>query len=292
MKKALSCILCLMLLAASLPALAEPSVTQTNAEAAQGMSQEEFFRGNGVQAAEDGPGAFEPFAPEGLTKTILGSDDRVYNDPTAYPYSAVAGLYVHYSCCGKWLNPSGFMAGPNLLVTAAHCMVCMDHGGTVDRLEAYFGFRNTKNYLYHFTGSTRYWYGAGFRQSDGSMGYSWEDQQRDYAYVILSERVGDVTGWFGLTALNDDELNGKWLTVTAYKDWKLQTSSGTATVYNENTVSHQADTLPGYSGGPLYDNSYYAVAINVASGDDSNFGRRFTQELFSEMRQNGAFDFN
>ena len=285
MKRIFSLLFVLLLsVSPALSSAPAPSSEGAAAQAVLDISAEEFLSGS----AQGEDAALTPWAPEGLTKTILGSDDRYYGDAASYPNSAVAQLYLHYPCCDKWLNPSGFMAGPDLLVTAAHCMVCMDHGGAADRVEAWFGFKNTKNFLYHFTGSTRYWYGTTFRQPDGSFKYTWQDQDRDYAYLILSERVGDVTGWFGLTSLSDTEIEGSVYTVSAYKDWTFQSSRGVAHPYNEYIFSHQADTLPGFSGGPVYDQNYYVVGINVSASTNENYAHRVTGGMLSEMRQNGA----
>jgi len=81
--------------------------------------------------------------------------------------------------------------------------------------------------------------------------------QRDYAIVILDKPIGYTTGWFGLRAPNDKRLTGSdILLIGRPGDKKLNTlwkSEGTiATVHTYGTFDHNADSLPGNSGGPIF----------------------------------------
>ena len=167
-------------------------------------------------------------------------------------------------------------------MTAAHCVACTEHGETANRITLYFGYRSDKNYLVKYDGATTYWYGTNFRNEDGKYNSDW-----DYAYVQLEKNVGDTTGWFGLTALDDDELSEASLEVSGYRHGEIKTAPCSLKPSSEQTVLHSGDTEPGYSGCPIFNSDYYAVAINVAHTKSINVGRRITWPLISEMRDKG-----
>lgn len=228
-----------------------------------------------------------PFRPGTLEKLVVGADNRTaVSSPSAYPYSAIAYMEVQARCGCDW-TASGFMVSKNCLMTGAHCVACLDHGETANRITLYFGYKSGKNYLLKYDGATTYWYGTNFRDSQGKYNTDW-----DYAYVRLEKNVGDTTGWFGLTAMNDSSLSASTLEVAGYRNGKLKTSRGSITSIWDLSVYHSADTEPGNSGCPIFTDDYYAVAINVAENNDwaFNVGRRITSDLISEMRSKNLFD--
>ncbi len=234
------------------------------------------------------PEEIAPYVPETLDRVIVGSDNRVtVSNPNAYPYSAIAYMVVQARCGCDW-TCSGFMVGPRGLITGAHCLVCTKHHKTAERITFYFGYQSSRNYLYKYNNSVTFWYGTDF--SDGK-GY---DDEWDYGYVLFNERVGDRTGWFGVSVLTDGTVQTKYLTVAGYRDGKLKYDSSYADVISANVISYSADTLPGNSGCPVFYNTsgdYYAMAINVAESDTAqkNYARRINNWLFDDMKSNGLF---
>ena len=228
-----------------------------------------------------------PFQPDTLEKLIVGADNRTaVSSPATYPYSAIAYMEVQARCGCDW-TASGFMVSKNCLMTGAHCVACLDHGETANRITLYFGYKSEKNYLLKYNGATTYWYGSDFRSESGNYHTAW-----DYAYVQLEKDVGDTTGWFGLTALDDDALDNSVYEVAGYRHGSIKTSDGVASVFTDLLIHHSGDTESGYSGCPIFTNDYYVVAINIAHNEtrEHNIGRRITRDLIGEMREKNMFD--
>ena len=260
----------------------EPIDWDIEVEEAEGtdMSSDPFLTEDTASSKDENP-------RNGLGGSIIGSDDRVTIwNTNQYPYSAIANMYMHYTC-GCEGQGTGFMVGPSGLVTAAHCLVCTDHGKTADRLTFYFGYNTDGSCNYYYDGATRYWYGTDFTRPDGSHGYDTCDY--DYGYVKFPERIGDVTGWFGVTVKSGSSIDG-WYEVAGYRQGYLKTDSDQVKQYNDKQIIHYADMLSGNSGCPIFTSDYYVVAINVADTKTENYGRRITTDVFNNMKNAGIFD--
>lgn len=221
-----------------------------------------------------------PYIPEDLEKTVFGADDRTtINQTGKYPYSAIAYLIVKGKCGCEWTG-SGFLIGKSAMATAAHCLICKEHGDTPSGITMYFGYKSNKNYAYRYNGGATFWYGAN-PFVDGR--YIADD---DYAYLKLEKPVGEKMGTFGIRYPQD----GARYTLTGYRHGVLKTSSGAIERSTEKLLFYKTDTEPGNSGCPLYDSEYYAVAINVGYNDTYNFARRFTTDVVSEMYDHDLFD--
>lgn len=233
-----------------------------------------------------------PFIPEALRGetmndelAVIGVDNRIDVNPSQYPYSAVSYLEVRGACGCEW-TASGFMVKPDWMMTAGHCLVCTTHHEWAKNITFYFGYRNKSNYLYRYTGPYTAWV------NNDLMTYSEYDSYRDndYGYVHLDKRVGDTTGWFGIRyGLSDADYASEWFNVSGYRHGKIKTSVGATERMTDKSLYHYADTEPGYSGCPIFDNEYYAVAINTGYRLDNtvNIGRRITADLYYDMKNDG-----
>lgn len=224
-----------------------------------------------------------PYSPEGMEKAVFGKDDRTtIHQPGVYPYSAIAYLNVKGKCGCGWTG-SGFMVGKSSMATAAHCLICHEHNAWAAEITMFFGYRSNKNYTYCYTGGTTYWCGS---NPFATGSYISED---DYAYLKLEQPVGDHVGWFGVRHA-DASQHGQTFTVAGYRNGVLKSSSGRVDVCSDKLLSYQTDTEPGYSGCPVFDSEYYAVAINVSHDNSNNYARRFTANVVTDMHRNGMFD--
>ena len=227
----------------------------------------------------------EPFIPDEVLpdRRIVGTDDRrTVSNPAVYPYSAVAYMVVHAECGCDWTG-SAFMVGKRGAMTASHCLVCTTHNRCADRITLYFGHKPNGSYFYKYDDATSYWYGI----SGGGNDRGW-----DYGYIRLNRNVGDKTGWFGTRSMSDSALNGALMNLAGYRQGEMKRDFDYVTVVNANVIDHRIDTEKGYSGCPIYDDDYYAVAINVAeyTNFEGNIGRRITGSLQDDMRAAGIFD--
>ncbi len=254
---------------------------------------QEYAEANGA-AAEILPelaGERDPFIPEGMNKAIIGSDNRItVTNLREYPYCAIGLMNVHATCGCSWQG-SGFMVSPSGFLTAAHCMCCTEHRAFPDRLDIYFGYESDTNYYYKFDKGCTFWVGTTF---DG--GYTNENMEWDYAYIKLSERVGDYTGSFGIVIPGDDSLNDAYLEVAGYRDSLLKYDFGTAAVIGDRLFTLDADAVAGNSGGPIFFGSGqyedYAAGIFVADNVDQkkNYCRRITGSVLQGMIDNGVVE--
>jgi len=268
MKKLLSCILLIALIFSvfSLPALAEEA----------GGTGEWVFDLPESEAetllAETEPTA--PFVPESMDKTIFGSDDRItVNNPAQYPYSAICYIKIKKKC-GCTSTGTGFMASQdNTVFTAAHCVVCADHGEWAEELTFYFGYKNDRNYLYKYNGK---WYAYA-----GNL-YSGKQYTTDYDYAVIKlyDDVCQKTGSFGVHWNPSDSLiNSTYVYSAGYRDGQLRYDQGFISPNGANHVKYTLDTQPGNSGGPIFTSDYYAIGINIAQNNSYNTGYRITSDV-------------
>lgn len=235
----------------------------------------------------------QPHIPEALLeKKVIGVDDRVsVGDVRQYPYSAIALLQVKKDC-GCTDSGTGFMVDRDVMMTAAHCMICTKHGGKATDLTAYFGFKSKKNYLYKYDGPTQYWTGTTFKKSDGTYGYVSPFTEDDYAYLKLEKDVGSKTGWFGLSPRSDAQMQDYEYEVAGYRDGLLKYDRGYVEIRSEKELKYQLDAVAGNSGCPVFDWNYYVVGIHVSESRnyEYNNARRITGDLMEEMRRNVGLD--
>ena len=222
----------------------------------------------------------ESFVPDTLDRMIVGSDDRITADPCQYPYSAIAYMIVNAECGCSW-SGSGFMAGKSLFMTAAHCMVCSTHHKWADQITFYFGYQSRKNYMCKYTGGWDAWVGDMFRN-----GYRTDN---DYAYLMLKEKIGIGTGWFGLRFCGDEALKNGRYTVAGYRDGVLKYDRDRIGTVYDTTFTHYADALPGNSGCPIFDENNDVVGIHVAESRSMNYniGVKMSDSLMDSMFDNG-----
>ncbi len=292
MKRFWALLVGLILAVSPLRALAEET-DENDAVDVLGMSLQEYAELNQnmpEEPAEDFP-FLEPFVPDSLEKAVIGRDDRItISNVSQYPYSAIGFMVVTPRCsCNQWTGTC-FMVSHYTAMTCAHCVCCTEHGVPAKKIEIYFGFQSTKNYLYYYNKPTEFWYGTDFN-TDAGRGVSDQSLEWDYAYIKLQEPVGKTTGWFGLRPLNaaSFDSSGKYpetCWVTGYRDGLLKTDSGAVYRMNDYRMWHQIDSEPGNSGCPVYDKDYYAIGLHSAHSNSypENYARIVTPELLQTLR--------
>lgn len=267
------------------------------------MSLEDFSAENGSilteqeQAAADVPDETKGYAPTAAddseadadaatgseasddeNRVIIGSDDRVtITDTYEFPYSAIAYMEIHKRC-GCTSTGTGFMVQPNVLLTAAHCLVCTEHHETADIIDFYFGCDPGGRYAYLYDGPFEYEYGTSFPD-----GYTEKSMEWDYGIVRFDEAVGYTTGFFGMTVKSDASLDDSHAELAGYRDGVLKTDYDRVEVRSDNTMFCYTDTVPGNSGGPIFNNDQ-ACGIDIAENEqvEKNVGYRITESVFQK----------
>ncbi|MDO4796982.1 MAG: YARHG domain-containing protein [Coriobacteriales bacterium] len=274
--------------------------TSQSANASQNISDvmdqtlQEYYQTHGTILADDGDEAGEEgtgedsdeltfskdvdaYAPDGIERNIVGTDDRVApSDPYQYPYSAIAYMTVHFPCKHGDTTATGFMVRPSMLLTAAHALYCEECQTRAAHAEYYFGCYPDGSYGYKYDGMTTV-----------AFGTKYPSQNRGWDYAIVrfdDQNVGDETGYFGCTAASNSQLEGKNYAAAGYRDGVIKYDVNKTYVRDNGSVWLYADTLPGNSGGPIYDRDM-ACGIIVASTADGkrNVGCRITREVIDKI---------
>ncbi len=231
---------------------------------------------------------FLPWRPAALLeadRAVIDTDDRMtVKDVASYPFSAIAAMEFSPSCRHAGWTSTGFLIGPDWLLTAGHCLFCPQcHTGS-GSMVLYFGFLGERNYFARYTGSD--WHAWVSDRVVSGENY----HEEDYAIIRLDERIGDRTGFFGLDfTLTDDDLRGRDFHVTGYAKGILRHGSERVQALSGRFLRHFADTEPGYSGCPVYDDDFRAIAINTAAAEDGseNYAVRITSQLYALMHECG-----
>lgn len=231
---------------------------------------------------------YNPFGDSSDARSIIGDDNRtLVSNKTVYPYSAIAYVISEFPCgCSTYRN--GFMVSQNCMLTAGHCTVCSEHGNNVSTITAYFGYQSNSNYLAKVVATPS----NAIIYHDPS--FTGTEKNYDYGYVVFSSNVGNTTGWFGLAARSDSNLDGMNIAVAAYDYGAMYRGTGTVTSVATNRIKYDADTDGNSSGAPVYgtDGSYSdkVVAIHTMGTDLLNWknsGWRITSAFINELRSLG-----
>jgi len=226
-------------------------------------------------AEASGTNTSQPYKPQ----VIIDGDDRVrVSETDQYPFSAIALMKVHARCGCDW-SGTGFMVLPDVLLTAAHCIICPDHGQSAENIELYFGYQPNGDYFKAYTGPTNYYFGTSFPGQ-----YNRENMNWDYGIVRLEENVGYETGYFGLQVKSDAEFDSATMTITGYRDGLLKYDTGKTQVSSGQVIEVHADAEGGNSGGPIYSGDR-ASAIYIADNErlGMNYGCRITDDVFLKV---------
>ncbi len=208
----------------------------------------------------------------------LGVSGFVNDD--AYPYQAVAYITAWWG--SQSAQGSGFLVGPNDLLTAAHVVYDFDLGGWATRIDVQFSYdpQEGPGQVYNPVNYRAY---TGF-DSDRDGLLSRSESERDISILTFNTNVGNSFGWFGVqygfsggpaTLLGYAAKDNGYISALTMNvrpdpvDWVLN--------YDRNTNS------PGASGGPIVVSGPYAIGIHstgqwaVDLADHDRFIRGWTR---------------
>ena len=231
-----------------------------------------------IVAGEDAD-SVEPSVPDDVQRYTFHGDSRVSVNVRDFPFCAIAYIEAVGSCGDCW-SGSGFVAGKygNTVITAAHCLVCPDHGKWAKELTFYFGYKNKKNYMHKYKGPWYAWVGNTFSNRE----YSYDG---DWGVVKLkNENISSKVGGFGMYYWKDSEVPSKLVYAAGYSDQSLQKDSGFMSVMDSNHFKYEIDQIEGDSGGPIFTKDGYAVGIIIGGTSRNgvplyNVGYRFTWDI-------------
>lgn len=200
------------------------------------------------------------------TDGIYGNDDRKFLNASQYlqwPYRGVCQIFMDfYNSSGEIETyiGTGALIGPNMLLTASHCVYSTELGwSTVVR--AYPAYRN---------GSSKYSYASSIAAVIGVY-YNTSDSNDDWAIIKLDSNIGNEVGYYGLEVAEietETELKN-----VAYNGTTGLMSETLGQVYIAETYKffHRIDAIAGSSGSPIFKgNSMNITGIHSAGIHEDN----------------------
>lgn len=234
------------------------------------------------------------FSNTGVLSTIAKTNDPTQYDDitntTVRPYLYIGIIRFHRSVDEDgepiWLHATGFLEGPNVLVTAAHCCYKADDGGWADDLYYYPARNGTTNPR-----------GEAQRYSI-LVPSSWKnsnDHNYDWSIVTLKTAIGNTTGYFG-KKWTSASYNGTTVTMTGYPqttasvkpNFIMYSSPGTVSSCTNYLIYTTYNSNNRASGSPIYiyqNGSYIVVGVHSGrSGSDAR-ASRITEYFYNLLQE-------
>lgn len=193
---------------------------------------------------------------ESSNESVIGIDSRVrLRDTHLSPWRMICAIRSHW---GAQLEAgTGFLVGPNLVLTAGHVVFPKRRRAPPSRIEIIFGLDGDEP--------------EPFGKAEGArivMHERWPtdfDFACDVAGVYLTQPVGKKLGWFGVAARPKEDLRSTWAHVTGYpaadargqqlspdRLWQLMHHRSPVVDVRDGRVFYATDTTAGQSGAPIY----------------------------------------
>ena len=204
---------------------------------------------------------------------IIGDDNRTpVQDVEQYPYSAICYLHLYFEN-GEYRG-TGFLVGPNLLLTAAHVLRDGETGNPtfVQRIDVYPGAvtnenQNAPTSSFETVGIESVYIQKKYYDLEKSnIG---EKSNYDWGLCVLDSNIGYQTGWLNI-GITSSNINNLEINVVGYHgdmSYDMYKSEGNVKETTEHIIIHLADQADGSSGSPLFlkNDSFYTVqGIHIA----------------------------
>lgn len=255
------------------------------------ITQEDYYYNNIVNTVENGyiPNNLSMYEEGISTYGLLPGGSLSSVSSLTYPYSAVVTFKTVGSLEGYG---SGFVIGPNVVLTAGHCIV--NENGIVNNMRAVSQFGT--QYSREYTIKEIYYSAKYINNNIVNKNYDW-------AIVIVNGDIGSEIGWYGYEVTNS--LLSTNITVAGYtkydgSGWSLFKDNGTVMSITDYRIRYNANTIGGESGGPVFDINNIVQAVHThgyATGDPNplNSGTRINSLIFNlatEKKNEGKLLYN
>jgi V8-like Glu-specific endopeptidase len=222
-------------------------------------------------------------------QVVVGEDTRIQvTDTTQFPYSAITQLvgFDENLPVDTAVTCTGSFVGPDVVLTAAHCLWDEDEfGGWIDELVVIPG-ANDEQTPFGMVSPAFLWIPDPYptNSEPGSM--------YDYALVSLADRsVEEVVGSFTLGILTTSELQAQDFspTTSGYpgdKDFATQWVSSDAafTAVDDNFLEHSIDSIQGQSGSAVWrESDYTVVGVESFETETENYAVRLDLPIIYDL---------
>lgn len=233
--------------------------------------------------------AGEPARAEVTGQFVHGFDDRTQVlNTTLYPFRTVVFLEL-YGYFGEYLGHcSGTMVGPDVVLTAAHCLYDPFFGWTEN--VAVVPGKNGASEPFGFEWAEMWWVPDAWVTTGGSSLFDWG------LIALPDSTLGDVTGWMPVgvaltSTLQQPDFQPAIVGYPGDKPAGTMWGDGAQAFASVSDffVEYDIDTMGGQSGSAVYsynlDKPYFAfvVAIHIEGGAVYNRGARVDEELAQDL---------
>jgi len=225
------------------------------------------------------PSANVLMEPDFGVETICGTDNRVQVNTTGtWPWASYCSLLIDF---GKiTVIGSGWLIGPNSIVTAGHCVYNRTYGWA--KSVKVMPGRNGATLPFGSSMAKELWSVKGW-VNNGLKAY-------DYGFVVMDSALGKKTGWIGYGVFPDSVLENQNNNITGYPGDKpsgtMWYAGGKIKSADSLRLYYMEDTTGGESGCPVwmtdYKNSKFGIGIHNYGGCP-NSANRITQSVFYNM---------
>lgn len=213
-----------------------------------------------------------------MKETIVGPDNRLKNlSTTAYPYSSVAYLIVHFPklAAGWYVQGTGTLIGAETVLTAGHVLYDKAYGGWATSVEVVPGNNGTSEPFGSVT-SKRFFVPDNYTKK--------EDAVDDYGVIKLPSLIGTKTGTLGLAT---GAYVGEQVTLAGYSgdlNGKLGVAKGPiSSLWMPQLAQYKLDSTPGSSGSGLFSSKDQIVVVHTSGGTGYNQGVVITPTVFNTI---------
>lgn len=200
---------------------------------------------------------------------------------SATTFSGIVYMNATFEC-GCKRTGGGALVGLNVLITAAHNLVCSTHNKSLKYCNFFFGY-DGNSYKKEYRGIFHYcWY------SDFSKGYNSRD---DIGYVIFDEKVGSQIGFFDIGVIGPEEDSWSWgyYNIYGYSGKKLVTDWKKLSGIDSKQIhwSMSSDFSGTLEGGPV-ESGNMVFAVYTSHSGSTGYGRLLTVDIIQDILDDGG----
>ncbi len=206
----------------------------------------------------DASAAEERVSEQGQDTRAISSWNTAGNI-NALPHSAVVTCCVSYQDDINIYTATGFIVGPDVILTAAHVFFGSKAGEVVDGVTIY----RQQNSGTLDTTKLEPWTSCHYPENYPTT-YS---SNADWAIVIMQNNLQATCGCFGFGTA--ESISNKSVSLSGYptdtKYWQKYATGGAMDSSGDYRMKHDYEPFQGHSGSPLYDSDNIAWGIHTTS---------------------------